>query len=120
MPTAVAYVDQRAKSNFFSDIWTGAGKQLGNILGKGEGPQAEFSSTTEKVSAGFFDILYERARSGKDSAIKKAAEKFGKTRTGRAFIDESKKQELEMLFRSPWTWGVLAFLGVALMLFKGR
>lgn len=110
--------DQRAKSNFFSDILSGGVKALGARAAGA--PEPTYTSSTEQVSAGFFDILYERVRSGKDKAVRMAAERFGKTKTGRTFIDETKKQEIEMLFRSPWTWAVIAFLGVGLMMLRGR
>ena len=119
--TTVATVDNRAKTNFFSDILSGAGKQLGNILGQKTGEQADpFTSKTELVSAGFFDILYERARSGKDSAVKKAVDKFRGTKTGQNFISETKKQEIEAMIRNPWTWAIAGVLLVAIIIMRSR
>lgn len=103
----MAAASDGAKQSFWGDILaksrevlSGATSALGEKV-SGRPREGGYSSTTEQVGAGLFDILYTRLKSGSKEATNKAAEKFRETGFGRRFIDESTRLEVESFFQNP-------------------
>jgi hypothetical protein len=103
----MADASEGAKESFWSDILNtgkqvlgGAGARLGETV-SGRPREGGYSSTTEQVGAGLFDVLYERLKSGSKAATNKAAEKFRETKFGKNFIDESTRLQVESFFQNP-------------------
>lgn len=119
------YGDTRAKDSFWGPILdagktvlSGAGGRLKEVVTK-RPREGGYSSTSEQVGAGLFDVLYERAKSGSKAATNKAAEKFRQTKFGKQFIDESTRLQIMSFFENP-LYLIGAVVGALLLIMAVR
>ena len=89
MATEATYGDTSAKESFWGPILdagktvlAGAGQRLKETISKTP-REGGYTSTSEQVGAGLFDVLYARLKSGSKASTDKAAELFRKTGFGK-------------------------------------